>query len=363
MLNPETVVLRRKAGIARYPALSLEPEGAIEDLVVRVGGGATEIELELLFDIQIAPQPVNVDDVRTLTSKLWELTEYDGEQTRAPIVHMFWGKVFSMRVVFDALAERLDAISSSGAARRSWLSARLIRVADPPRRTTEDVLANPRPATAPDGQEGGPGEQLDDALVAQSSATPPDADEEIERRAAIESGLWDWVRDLVEAEADPGEAEAGGAGAGESENDRSETTQSGDAAGSAGDESESTVAGEQSTVDRTSAPPSGEAGGTSDSPVITTDAAAMTPGASPRRGGASASSSGSPTATTRRPDVAPASTTAPSSSRSSSQSSAAGASRALRRQALRRQALRRQALRRQALRRQALRRLRARVAR
>jgi hypothetical protein len=207
LLNPETVVLRRKAGIARYPALSLEPEGAIEDLVVRVGGGATEIELELLFDIQINPQPVNVDDVRTLTCKLWALTEYDGDQTRVPIVRMFWGKVFSMRVVFDALAERLDAISASGAARRSWITARLIRVAEPPRRTTRDVLANPRPSSLPGDQQSASGE-LADAYA--DAAGPPDADE-LERRAAIESGLWDWVRDLVEgvdAESDsmqPGE--------------------------------------------------------------------------------------------------------------------------------------------------------------
>lgn len=205
LLNPETVVLRRKAGIVRYPTLSLEPEGAIEDLVVRVGGGATEIELELLFDIQIAPQPVGVEDVRSLTSKLWELTEFDGEERRAPVVRMFWGKVFSMRVVFAAVAERLDAINASGAARRSWLSARLIRVPDPPRRTTEDVVANPRPTEA-SGEVATDATQSGDGVVAGERADAvPDA-EELERRAAEESGLWDWVRELVSEAA--GDAQA-----------------------------------------------------------------------------------------------------------------------------------------------------------
>lgn len=227
LLNPETVVLRRKAGIVRYPALSLESEGAVEDLVVRVGGGATEIELELLFDIQIAPQPVTVEDVRSLTSKLWELTEFDGEQPRAPVVHMFWGKVFSMRVVFAAVAERLDAINASGAARRSWLSARLVRVPDPPRRTTEDVLANPRPSETLPEVAGEPTQSGEGIVAGERADAVPDA-EELERRAAEESGLWDWVRELV-ADAGDGASE-GGAVAGEADGPEPDTVADDDAA-------------------------------------------------------------------------------------------------------------------------------------
>ncbi len=135
MLNPESLVMRRSAGVQlrRSNAGQLTGVGTNDDPLLYTGGGRTELELDLLFDIQFAGSSIQADDVRLLTGPLWALTEnleangqdYGGH---LPLVRFIWGKSWNIPGVVTALAERLEQFTAAGAAQRSWLRMRLVRV-------------------------------------------------------------------------------------------------------------------------------------------------------------------------------------------------------------------------------------------
>lgn len=171
MLNPDSVVLRRRAGVR--PAAShsgwLTRGGTADDPLLQTGGGRTELDLELLFDVTLLPpvvptaqpsapapavgptageprgQPAGPAerDVRSMTRRLWELTENRAGEDglgRTPQVRFVWGKPWNVAGVIVALAERLEYFTPGGTPQRSWLRLRMVRTADPE-----------PPPTGPDG--------------------------------------------------------------------------------------------------------------------------------------------------------------------------------------------------------------------
>ena len=132
LLNPETLVLRRLAGVRPRRSVSggLTGIGLADDPLLFTGGGQTELELELLFDVTIAGSSTTTSDVRDLTGPLWNLAENAGREDgygRLQPVRFVWGK-WNMPGVVVAVAERLDYFTSEGVPRRSWLRMRFRRV-------------------------------------------------------------------------------------------------------------------------------------------------------------------------------------------------------------------------------------------
>ena len=143
LLNPETVVVRRAAGVEprRSAGGKLTGAGLTDDPLLYTGGGQTELLLDLLFDVSIGGSSIRTEDVRDLTGPLWDLAENraDGDgPARPPIVRFVWGKTWNVPGLVTAVAERLEAFDVAGAPRRSWLRLRLLRLSDP------DALARPR---------------------------------------------------------------------------------------------------------------------------------------------------------------------------------------------------------------------------
>ena len=155
LLNPESLEARRTAGVRTRVAGGgfLTGVARSEDPLIATGGGVTEYDLNLLFDVEIAREgrpsttpedgqgPAADDDVRALTRPLWDLTENaiaaDGFSA-PPTVRFIWGKSWNIPSVVLHVAERLERFNADGAPRRSWLSLRLRRVED----------SEPRPAPA-----------------------------------------------------------------------------------------------------------------------------------------------------------------------------------------------------------------------
>lgn len=167
MLNPEHIVQRRIAGLApRRGGAGIVAGSAWSDSPLQhTGGGRTEIELQLLFDVNLLPAPVVPAppspvpaqevvageatgrgsaasaapapppprrDVRDHTRPLWQLAENSADGGRGvPYVRMVLGKEWNVLAVVEALAERFEQFDTSGTPRRSWLSMRLVRVPDP----------------------------------------------------------------------------------------------------------------------------------------------------------------------------------------------------------------------------------------
>lgn len=141
LLNPETLVVRRRAGVRPRQSVAgdLTAAGLADDPLLFTGGGTTELELDLLFDVNLAGSTIQSDDVRRLTAPLWELAENAGEgdggargHGRPPLVRFVWGKTWNVPAVVAAVAERLEEFTAGGAPQRSWLRMRLLRVAEPP---------------------------------------------------------------------------------------------------------------------------------------------------------------------------------------------------------------------------------------
>ncbi|WP_342236498.1 hypothetical protein [Inquilinus sp. OTU3971] len=171
LLNPEDLELRRVAGLrARRGAGGIVTGHArSDDPLIATGGGATEIDLRLLFDIEIAqegrqgmgpaqtaPLPMGPTDVRELTRPLWDLAE-NGEGADGygapPVVRFIWGKSWNILGVVLAVAERLERFDTAGAPGRSWLSLRLRRVAESESRPV------PRQPVTPQFETQGPEDQ------------------------------------------------------------------------------------------------------------------------------------------------------------------------------------------------------------
>jgi len=135
MLNPETVEVRRLAGVRRHttPSGHLVGSGLNDDPLLFTGGGRTELELELLFSVDLIDSRTAPEDVRDLTRRLWLLAENTAEERgglRPPMVRLVWGKTWNVPAVVVAIAECFDDFDSTGLPRRSWLKVKLVRVAD-----------------------------------------------------------------------------------------------------------------------------------------------------------------------------------------------------------------------------------------
>ncbi|WP_375767901.1 hypothetical protein NR798_40475 [Archangium gephyra] len=168
LLNPETLVIRRTAGVRPRRALGVPLTGAAltDDPLLFTGGGTTELKLELLFDVTLAGSSVTSEDVRDLTRPLWQLAEnahVEEGYGRPSLLRIVWGKVLNMGCVVASVAERLEHFTPTGAPRRSWLSLRLLRV-------EEEVARQVEAPSAPPG--GADADQLANQL---SSSLPPEA--------------------------------------------------------------------------------------------------------------------------------------------------------------------------------------------
>lgn len=165
LLNPETLVQRRLAGVQprRSATGRLTGSGLADDPLLYTGGGYTELALDLLFDLALVDKPQKIENVRTLTQPLWELadTAPNGLKRGQPLmVRFLWGKEWNFLGVVVAVAERLDMFTSEGVPQRSWLRLKLVR-SNPPaaepaaarRRlsATEVAALAARVAQAPEG--------------------------------------------------------------------------------------------------------------------------------------------------------------------------------------------------------------------
>ena len=137
LLNPESVLLSRVAGLRTRESVMgpLTGAGLGDDPLIYTGGGRTELQLDLLFDVTLGGSSIETEDVRELTAPLCALAENlpDAQGPgHPPVVRFVWGKSLNMSGVVAAISERLEYFTDSGSPQRSWLRMRLIRVADPP---------------------------------------------------------------------------------------------------------------------------------------------------------------------------------------------------------------------------------------
>lgn len=132
LLNPESVVLHRTAGVRprRSGTGDLTGAGLTDDPLLYTGGGRTALTLDLLFDVSLASSSITTEDVRELTRPLWDLAENTVEQEgrrRPPHVRFIWGKAWNLPGVVVAVAEHLEYFTAEGIPRRSWLRMRFVR--------------------------------------------------------------------------------------------------------------------------------------------------------------------------------------------------------------------------------------------
>ena len=149
LLNPESLVIRRTAGIRPRHSTGGQLTSArlSDEALLYTGGGSTELQLDLLFDVTLAGSSIATEDVGELTRPLSELAENSmrGDGVRKPpLVRFVWGKSWNMLGVVSAVAERVEYFTPSGAPRRSWLRMRLLRVDD----TSAGQGRTPRPQGA-----------------------------------------------------------------------------------------------------------------------------------------------------------------------------------------------------------------------
>jgi hypothetical protein len=137
LLNPSSFAVRRHAGIHPRRSLGgqLSGAGLTDDPLLFTGGGYTELQLDLLFDVSLAGAPPTSTDVRDFTGPLSRLAENAGAPDRygrPPLVRFVWGKSWNVPGVVVAVAERFEQFDAGGNPRRSWLRLRLVRVTEPP---------------------------------------------------------------------------------------------------------------------------------------------------------------------------------------------------------------------------------------
>lgn len=132
LLNPESLVLRRQAGVRHREATSgqLTEAGLSDRPLLFTGGGTTEVELELLFDVSLAGSTISARNVRDLTGPLWALAENSDEARygRPPLLRFIWGKTFNLPGIVVGVAERLERFTADGIPTRSWMRMRIVRV-------------------------------------------------------------------------------------------------------------------------------------------------------------------------------------------------------------------------------------------
>ncbi len=151
LLNPESVVMRRTAGIASRRSIGGSLSGAelADDALLFTGGGMTEMFFNLLFDVSLSETKAEIKDVRDLTSPLWKLAENSGDAKtygEPPRVRFVWGKSWNISGVVAAVSEHFDYFDGTGVPLRSWLRMRFLRVVEPLAETS--AKAPPLPLTS-----------------------------------------------------------------------------------------------------------------------------------------------------------------------------------------------------------------------
>ena len=137
MLNPETVLLSRSAGVRPRESLSglMRTDRRGDNPLLFNGSGHTSLELDLVFDVSIPGSSIVSQDVRDLTGPIWDLTENHQRSDRfyrPALCRFIWGKCWNIPGVISSVAERLESFSPSGIPRRSWLRLRMIRMQEQP---------------------------------------------------------------------------------------------------------------------------------------------------------------------------------------------------------------------------------------
>jgi hypothetical protein len=160
LLNPESIVRRRAAGLRPRRSVSglLTGRGLSDDQLIYTGGGTTELNLDLLFDVSVSGSTISTEDVRDLTAPLWALAEnlpaedgYGGP----PLARFIWGKSWNIPGVIAEVAERLEWFTPEGIPRRSWLRMRMLRVAESQSRPQSGRHSNQVIAPSPAAPAGG----------------------------------------------------------------------------------------------------------------------------------------------------------------------------------------------------------------
>jgi|SRR5262252_8797616 len=154
LLNPESIVRRRAAGLRRRRSAGglLTGRGLSDDQLIYTGGGTTELNLDLLFDVSVSGSTIATEDVRDLTAPLWALAEnvpVEDGYGRPPLARFIWGKSWNIPGVIAEVAERLEWFTPEGIPRRSWLRMRMLRVAESQSQPQAVRHSNPAIAPAP----------------------------------------------------------------------------------------------------------------------------------------------------------------------------------------------------------------------
>ena len=155
-LNPEGLEFRRESGVRtrRSAGGGVSGLGRGHDPMLATGGGRTELDLDLLFDLDVDSETLVAEDVRQLTERLWALAEgrHDGPPDLPPVLRFIWGRAWNVPGVIVALSERLDRFRSDGVPTRSWLRLRIVAVDEPTARRVRAVRADgtlpPTPPTS-----------------------------------------------------------------------------------------------------------------------------------------------------------------------------------------------------------------------
>lgn len=202
MLNPESLVVRRSAGVRPRRSANGALTGATltDDPLLYTGGGSTEMLIDLLFDVTIAGSSIESEDVRDLTGRLWALAENapaDDRFGRPPLVRFVLGKSWNILGVVRAVAERLEYFTPAGVPRRSWLRMHFVRVGEEAGRAQE-AKAPALPGELPEPGSLAPGQVRVHEVISSESSTEPGGGagerlDEIASRYFGDASLWRWL--------------------------------------------------------------------------------------------------------------------------------------------------------------------------
>lgn len=136
LLNPESLVIRRQAGIRNRRSAGGLVTGAdlADDQLLYCGGGNTELTMNLLFDVSLAGSSIPTEDVRDLTRPFWLLSENSqqgGSYGNPPLCRFVWGKTWHIPGIVRSVAERLEFFTKDGLPRRSLIRLLFRRVLEP----------------------------------------------------------------------------------------------------------------------------------------------------------------------------------------------------------------------------------------
>jgi hypothetical protein len=200
MVNPDELTLERQSGVRvrQWHERPLASARRSDDPLIYVGGGVTDLKLNLLFDVDLLsrsspsfsqapdfrtrlqappaeartplsvppdgtssesdvtrapPAPaLAVQDVRELSGPLWRLTENgegDAVTQGPPIVYFIWGAAWNVPCIALAVAERFDQFAADGTPLRSWMRIHLRRTRLPARAArAADLSMSPAPTAA-----------------------------------------------------------------------------------------------------------------------------------------------------------------------------------------------------------------------